>query len=179
MVWSHGNKGKLSKHAYTLKQITVQSCILSNIQWTFPPFLFWNAATEMQKWLVSPNFVFFVMVFIGFPNQNPEDPLSFLEEWFSKVYCGVGSVDLSAYRLWHLALCPCARAVTLAGFQVRHRIAAPYDGRAVLRLVWVRGRRVHHLCVRVFVCVCVRACGQLSLWLCVFHHRLSKLRLAW
>ena len=60
--------------------------------WIFPPFLFLNAASETkkQKTTRGPNFVFgfFVMVFIGIPNQNSKVPLSFLEEWLSKVYCG-------------------------------------------------------------------------------------------
>ena len=61
--------------------------------WIFPPFLFLNAATETKKLKTTrgPNFVFgfFVMVFIGIPNQNSKVPLSFLEERLSKVYCGV------------------------------------------------------------------------------------------
>ena len=109
-----------------------------------------------EKRLASPNFVFFfVMVFLGFPNQNPKVPLSSLEEWFSKWSGFCGSFCQSTSYIWRLALCPCARAVTLAGFQVRHRVAVPHDGRAVLRLVWVRGRRAHRLCVRVHACVCV------------------------
>ena len=69
---------------------------------------------------------------------------------------GVRMVDLSANWLRCLALCPCTRAITLAGFQVRHRIAAPHDGCAALRLVWVRGRCAHRL--SLCVCVCVHAC---------------------
>ena len=61
--------------------------------WIFPPFLFLNAATETKKLKTTrgPNFVFgfFVMVFIGIPNQNSKVPLSFLEERLSMVYCGV------------------------------------------------------------------------------------------
>ena len=62
-----------------------------------------------------------------------------------------------------LVLCPCTRAVFVADFQVCHRIAAPPDGRAVLRVVWVRGR-VRCLCV----CVCVRACVCVCcVWMCM------------
>ena len=66
--------------------------LMGNGPWIFPPFLFPNAATETkkQKTTRGPNFVFgfFVMAFIGIPNQNSKVPLSFLEEWLSKVYCG-------------------------------------------------------------------------------------------